>query len=109
MRDRAWRRYIEEKVTTDRLRLLVTKSHNWWRFYTVNGSKTGHPTIIDHLGSKEYFNAKTITTESWTSKHKVKYSPNKNKTYYRDQGRYKGTREYNKKYLLKVLRENGLK
>jgi hypothetical protein len=108
MRDRAWRRYVEEKVVKKRINLLITASH-WWRFFSINGSKCSHPTILDHLGSKEHFNTKTITTDSWTSKHKVKFSPNKTKGYWRDEGRYKQTREFNKKCFLKILKENGLK
>ena len=109
MRDRAWRRYVEEKVVKKRINLLITASNSWWRFYNVNGSKTAHPTITDHLSTKEHFNAKTLTTDSWTSKHKTKYSSNKSKTYYRNEGRNQQTREFNKRYLLKVLKENGLK
>jgi hypothetical protein len=108
MRGRAWRRYVEEKVVKRRINLLITSSH-WWRFYNINGSKCSHPTILDHLGSKEHFNAKTITTDSWSSKHKVKFSPNKTKGYWRDEGRYEQTREFNKKCFLKILKENGLK
>ena len=65
--------------------------------------------VSDYLSTKDHFNAKTISTDKWATKHKVKYSPNSSKTYWRDEGRYKQTREYNKKYFLKILKENGLK
>jgi hypothetical protein len=108
MRDRAWRRYVEEKVVKKRIDLLIISS-NWWRFFNINGSETSHPTILDHLGLKQHFDAKTIKTDSWASRRKVKFSPNKTKSYWRDEGRYKQTREFNKKCFLKILKENGLK
>ncbi len=109
MRGRAWRRYVEEKVVKKRINLLITSSNSWWRFYNINGSKTAYPTIIDYLSTKDHFDAKTITTDSWISKHKVKFSSNKSKPHYRDEGKYKQTREFNKRYFLKILKENGLK
>jgi hypothetical protein len=107
MRGRAWRRYVEEKVVKKRLKFF-TMAHSYSSI-NINGSKTKHPLISDYLSLKEHFDAKTIKTSNWSSKYKIKYSPNKTKGYWRDEGRYKQTREFNKKYLLKILKENGLK
>ena len=109
MRNRAWRRYVEEKVVKRRLTQLTNKSSSWWKLYNINGTMSNSPTITDYLSTKDQFLAKTIKTDKYTTKHKVKYSPNSSKTYYRDEGRYKQTREYNKKYFLKILKENGIK
>ena len=109
MRDRAWRRYIEQKIVERRLSMLIHTSSSWWRFYNLNGSHTNQPVITDFLGQKENYNFKTFTTDRWTSKHKVKYSPNSSKSYWRDEGKYKQTREFNKKCFLQILKENGLK
>lgn len=51
---------------------------------------------------------KSYSTDNWDSKHKVKYSPNKSKEYWRYKGG-KGTREYDKKQFLKILKEYGIK
>jgi hypothetical protein len=45
----------------------------------------------------------------WDSKSKVKYSPNKNKPYYRDGKKRFENREYNRVLFFKILKENGLK
>ena len=51
---------------------------------------------------------KTYTSKRSDTKYKCKYSPNKNKNYYRDEGTCQ-TRESNKLIFLKILKENGLK
>ena len=107
MRGRAWRRHIEEKVVKKRLFNFINHSGNWWRFYNINGSKTNHPLLNDLLSTKDHFNAKTITTDNWTSKNKDKYSSNKTKGWRYSNGGDK-TREWNKKYFIKILKENGL-
>lgn len=51
--------------------------------------------------------SKSYSTDKWDSKHKVKYSPNKSKGYWRYKS--KNTREYDKKEFLKILKEYGIK
>jgi hypothetical protein len=107
MRDRSWRRHIEESVLKKR---LINISNNiggyWWSFENVNRSRCGTPLLIDYLNRKEHFDSKTITTNKNSSSCKVKFSPNKNKETWRV--RDFETREGNKKYLRNILKENGL-
>jgi hypothetical protein len=108
IRDRAWRRYMEERVVIRRMTRAVC-TNRWWRgFEDVNGIDHQRPTIAIYIGTEIHFRAKTHTTTTWDSRRKVKYSPNKNKNYYRDEGTCQ-TRESNKLIFLKILKENGLK
>jgi hypothetical protein len=109
MRDRAWRRHIEEKVIVRRLRKHTSGNTYWSYIEDVNKNYYKKSIIVDYLEKNEYFFAKSITTQMWDSKHKVKYSPNKNKPYYRDGRKRFLTREFNKIFLQKILKENGLK
>lgn len=107
-RDRAWRRYVQEKVVKQRLKVLASTS-SWWRgLEDVNGFINQHPRFIDYVGTKDYFRCKSITTPKWVSKRKIKYSPNKSKEYYRDNKKL-DTREYRSREFFKILRENGIK
>lgn len=108
IRDRAWRRYMEERVVIRRMtRSMYT--NRWWRgFEDVNGIKHQRPTIAIYIGTEIHFRAKTHTTTKWDSRYNVKYSPNKGKGYWRD-GRRDETREKQKRIFLNILRENGLK
>ena len=109
MRGRAWRRHMEERVVISRLKHNMLGLSRWWYFEDVNKNYYKKALVIDFLEKSEYFSYKTHTTKRYDSKGKVKYSPNKNKPYYRD-GRSKfRTREVNKLLLLKTLKENGLK
>lgn len=105
MRGRAWRRHKEELIVKKRL------SKNLYvyfcRMVNVNNSMTDSPTLIDFVGQKEYFLSKTISTGSYNTNNKVKFSPNRNKNYWRDHKI--NTREYHKKLLQYILKENGLK
>ena len=46
---------------------------------------------------------------TWTSKDKDKYSPNRSTGRWGRAGDNTKTREWNKRYLLKILKENGFK
>ena len=84
-------------------------NNRWWRgFRDVNDINHQRPTISIYIGTEIHFRAKTHTTTKWDTKHKVKYSPNKDQGYYRDEGNGQ-TREKQKKLFLKILKENGLK
>jgi hypothetical protein len=104
MRGRAWRRFKHEIVVKKRLSRHMHS--NWWAFQNVNKSYCHESTMIDFLGTKEYFIAKTLTTEKHDTKNKVKFSPNKNYNYWRDHTNE--TREYQKKVFRIILKENGL-
>lgn len=108
IRDRAWRRYMEERIVIRRMARAVC-TNRWWRgFRDVNDINHQRPTIAIYIGTEIHFRAKTHTTTKWDTKHKVKYSPNKDKGYYRDEGNGQ-TREKQKRLFLKILKENGLK
>ena len=79
---------------------------HWWAFQNVNKSYSSEATLIDFLGTKEYFLAKTLTTGKHDTKNKVKFSPNKNYNYWRDY--INDTREYQKRVFRIILKENGL-
>lgn len=84
-------------------------TNRWWRgFRDVNDINHQRPTISIYIGTEIHFRAKTHTTTKWDTKHKVKYSPNKDQGYYRDEGNGQ-TREKQKILFLKILKENGLK
>jgi hypothetical protein len=109
MRGRAWRRHIEERVVISRLKYNMLGLSNWWYFEDVNKSYYRKALIVDFLEKSEYFSYKTHTTKRYDSKSKVKYSPNKNKNYWRDEGKNGQTRESDRRIFLKILKENGLK
>lgn len=109
MRGRAWRRHIEEKVVIRRLRRNTCSRVYWYWIEDVNKNYYKKSIIIDYLEKSEYFLSKTITTQTWDSKSKVKYSPNKSKPYYRDGRKKFLTRENNKLLLKSILKENGIK
>ena len=109
-RDRAWRRYTEERIVIRRLNNKMCTARWYWRgFEDANGIKHHHPFLSDYIGSTDYFTFKTHTTKKWDSRHKIKYSPNKNGAYYRDSGKNSKTREKDRVLLFKILKENGLK
>lgn len=84
-------------------------NNRWWRgFRDVNDINHQRPTISIYIGTEIHFRAKTHTTTKWDTKHKVKYSPNKDQGYYRDEGSGQ-TREKQKRLFLEILKENGLK
>jgi hypothetical protein len=109
MRGRAWRRHIEEKVVIKRLRRQTSGQKYWSWIIDANRNYYKKTIVIDYLQSVEYYIAKTMTTKPWDSKHKVKYSPNKNKPYYRDGSKKFSTREMDKNLFVKILKENGIK
>jgi hypothetical protein len=107
MRGRAWRRYIEERVIVSRLKRHTL--YKYWYSEDANKNYFKKILIVDFLEKQNYFHSKTITTPMWDSKSKVKYSPNRNKPYYRDGKKRFENREYNRVLFFKILKENGLK
>jgi len=104
MRDRAWRRYMEERIVKRR---LLNIRGRWWRFEDANGFYSTYPSQADFIGTENAFRYKTHTTTKWDTRHKQKYSPNKNIDW-RSKGSM-NTREENKIYLFKILKEYGIK
>ncbi len=104
MRGRGWRRFKQELVVKKRLSKHLRQ--NWYSFQNVNNSYASESTLIDFLGTKEYFSAKTLSTEKYETKNKVKFSPNRNKNYWRDHKIE--TREYQRRVFKTILKENGL-
>lgn len=108
MRDRAWRRYMEEVVVMRRLkRLNYHFSWHYRPFTDINGVKHRAPIAQDFIGSYDNFTYKTHTTKRNTTRHKDKYSPNKSQRRWRTKGSTK-SREGQKKIFRKILKENGL-
>lgn len=108
MRTRDWRRHIEEVMVIRRLKRMTQLHNSWWYYVDVNNIKHRCSTLKDHIGSKDNHMYKTYKTTKWDSNHKVKYSPNKGKAYWRDNNK-KGTRERNKIEFLKIMKEHGIK
>jgi hypothetical protein len=109
MRDRAWRIYISEKVLIKRLERELYTTHQWYYVSDVNKNYYKKRLIIDFLEKKDYFFLKRNVTDNWTSKDKNKYSPNRSKGRWGRSGDNPRTREWNKSYFLKILKENGFK
>lgn len=104
MRSRAWRRYKEDQKVIHRITKMCR--NGWWRRHRdVNNIFKQVPMMGDFIGSSYNFMFKTYTTDRSDSKHKCKYSPNKNTNYYRDGD----NREKQRVVFLKILKEYGLK
>ena len=111
MRDRAWRRHIEEKVVLSRLRRLQNKRH-WWHVEDANGYWLNNAIIADYIGTWTAHMYKTIKTNYKSDKSK--YSPNKTNNRkgscsWRRSGETPNTREFQTRELVKVKQEYGLK
>lgn len=107
MRNRAWRRYMQEKIVTKRLKLKVAKFGNWY-FYTsrvANRRIIQSPMFKDYIGTDDAHMLKTYKTTNYDTKNKIKYSPNRSERYERDLN----TREKQKIEFLKILKEYGIK
>ena len=111
MRDRAWRRHIEEKVVLSRLRRLQNKRH-WWFVEDANGYWLNNAIIADYIGTGTAHMYKTIKTTYKSDKSK--YSPNKTNNRngscsWGRSGETPNTREFQTRELVKVKQEYGLK
>ena len=108
MRTRAWRRHMEEVIVIRRMNRMVNSYRSWWHYTDVNNIKHESPTLKDYIGSQDNHMYKTYKTTKWDSGHKVKYSPNRGRAYWRDNNK-KGLREKNKIEFLKIMKEYGIK
>jgi hypothetical protein len=104
---RAQRRHFEQKYVIKRLNKMSETYSGFGGFKNVNKVKKVRILLSDFLETWVYFSSKTYTTDKWTTRFKRKYSPNRNKYMYRYNS--KNTRLYEKKLLLKELKENGIK
>ena len=107
MRDRAWRRYMEERIVIRRIRTTI-RIRSYWRYLDVNEYRHNPVLLKDYIGTKDAHRFKTHVTIKQDTKYKVKYSPNKSKDCYRE-NRMLETREYRKNEFLEVLKEYGIK
>lgn len=111
MRDRSWRRYTQDKKVRKRLIKYIDTSYRYI-FYIAGVKRITNPIWCDCIGLQESFFFRSHTTSKSDSRYKVKYSPNSNSSYYRNNKRNLnslGTRELDKKEFLKILKENGLR
>ena len=111
MRDRAWRRYVEERIVIRRLKRLST-SNSWWVHIDANGVHRENPKLKDFIGLEESFMFKTYTTDEADTRYKAKYSPNKGDYYWRSTKKSNGStgkRESDKVNFFKLLKEYGIK
>lgn len=108
MRDRSYRRYVEEKILKKRLSNLKSNQFYWSRYKDINGNKHANPTVADFLGDSSYMKYKSIATDKYNTRRKIKFSPKRSKDWYRDNKKI-DTREYRDKELLKILKENGIR
>lgn len=106
MRNRAWRRYIEEKTVIRRLKLKVANGR--WYFHDLNGSVIQSPMLKDYINTQICNMFKSFKTDKYDTSSKIKYSPNRSKSYYRDRNK-KSTRESDKLTFLNILKENGIR
>jgi hypothetical protein len=106
MRDRAWRRYVEDKVVIKRLRKRDLTFIHWGGFFDANGYKQNGVMMLNYyIGTSLIFRRKTSTTHRTDSHYNIKYSPNRSG--YRDYRNIKkGTRESSKLLFIKILKEN---
>lgn len=105
MRNRSWRRNIEESKVHRRLKQFNSRHRFWRRWKDPNGIIIPNPTWIDFIGSRDHYMFKTYVTSKYDSRHKKKWGK-KCKGYDREGIK---TRLSDKKYFNKLLNEHGLK
>ena len=108
MRDRAWRRYVEERIVIRRIRTTI-RIRSYWRYLDVNEYRHNPVLLKDYIGTKDAHRFKTHVTIKQDTKYKVKYSPNKNQNYGREEGKNSQTREGSRREFNRILKEYGIK
>ena len=109
MRDRSWRRFIQDKKVKRRLK--CKSSNHSWRFLSPNGMVIYYPIWTDFIGTSYEHLFRTQSHSYSRYNHNRKYSSNSS-LYYRDMKPNRdslGTRESDRREFLKILKENGLK
>ena len=105
MRDRAYRRHIEDIFVLRRLRNIAIKR---WRLYE-DAHKMRHemPALNDYIGTSYNFLFKNDTTRIYDTRYKYKYSPNRTgDTWFYN---HRKSRLSDKKEFTKILKEYGIK
>lgn len=97
---------MEDKIVMRRVKILTK---NYWRKVDANGVlRSGQcPPFAWFISTEESFRSKTHTTTAWTSKYKMKFSPNSCRCWWRYKGDMK-TREEQDKEFLNILKEHGI-
>ena len=103
-RGRAYRRYKEDIKVIKRLKNI--SGYSWYRYTDVNNIEISQPYWFDHIGDKDNFNYKTLTTTKWDTRNKIKWGLKGKKSNYYDSSD-PWTRIKDKKTFLKLLKEEG--
>jgi len=106
VRNRAWRRHMEDKKVTNRLKRLCDGSV-WWRFEDACNIKISLPKWFDFIGTQRSYFFKNSSTSRWDTRHKVKWGKKGKMSY--DWSSDPRTRPKDKKRYKKELNELGLK
>lgn len=106
IRDRAWRRHIEDTKVIKRTKRLADKCY-WWSFEDVNQVRVKNPIWIDFIGTKASYFFKNSTTDKYDTRYKIKWGK-KGKKHYDWSCNY-WTRPKDKNRYKKELNEFGLK
>jgi hypothetical protein len=102
MRNRAFRRYMEEVKVIKRIK--ERGRSYYWGYRDCNDIKFQNPIWVNKIGSEDHFNFKTITTTRYDSKNKCKYGKRNNSRW--REGIY---RAKDKQEFYKMLVDNNLK
>ncbi len=106
IRDRAWRRHMEDKKVIKRTKRNTDKWF-WWRHEDANKMIIRSPIWTDFIGTPSFYFFKNSTTDKYTSRDKLKWGK-KGKKHYDWTNNY-WTRPKDKKRYKKELNEIGFK
>lgn len=98
---------MEDKIVMRRVKILTK---NYWRKVDANGVlRAGQcPPLHWFISTEESFRAKTHTTTRWSSRYKMKFSPNSCRSWWRWKG-FMRSREEQDREFLKILKEHGIR
>lgn len=111
MRNWAWRKWRQEIRYKRRIQSIRTYRYGYIKFNRNDNIHIYHPLWSDLIGSSDLYLYKSISTNKYDSRSKVKYSPNRDNRFYRDLKIKKdsfGTREKDRIYVLKIKNEYGV-
>lgn len=107
MKNRAYRRYMEEVIVLRRMKYNIA-IYNWYGYEDVNKIKRSNIMVKDLIKTNHNFMYKTYTTDRFDTRYNTKYSSNRNRKSY-DNNRNRNTRLYDKHEFRKLLKEHGIK
>jgi hypothetical protein len=102
-RNRGWRRHELERVHLKRMKRW--SGLFWYHFKDVNKIKIKSPLWIDLINHDSINKLKSITTDRWGTRHKIKWGKKGRKNW--DWSCNKNTRHKQKAMTIKELREYG--